>query len=325
MKRMLSLLLLPMLALFGTSGATINAQDYPQRTVTFVCPFPAGGGTDILTRLLAAELQDKLKQTVVVENRVGGGTVLAAQTVARSAPDGHTLLLAPVTTLAINPSVFKSLPYDPVKDFAPIGLVGASEFALVANPALGAKTLPELIDLIKRRPGALSFGTSGAGTPHHLFMAMFLKMIGGAAQHVPYRGSVPALTDVMTGQIQFMMIDLAVAIPMIKEGKVIAYGVTSPTRVKAMRELPTIAEAGLPGYAGTGWFSVITRAGTPRATVDKINQILTAFIQRPETQEKLVTFAIAPRTSTPDELEKFIGTEITKWAKVVKDAGIVPE
>jgi tripartite-type tricarboxylate transporter receptor subunit TctC len=323
MKRMQSLLLT--LALFGASGAMVNAQDYPQRAVTFVCPFPAGGGTDILTRLLAAELADKLKQTVVVENRVGGGTVLAAQTVARSSPDGHTLLLAPVTTLAINPAVFKSLPYDPVKDFAPIGLVGAAEFALVANPSLGAKTLPELIDLIKKRPGALSFGSSGAGTPHHLYMAMFLSMIGGSAQHVPYRGSVPALTDVMTGQIQFMMIDLAVAIPMIKEGKVVAYGVTSPTRVKALPELPTIAEAGLPGYAGTGWFSVVARAGTPRATVERINQILTAYIQRPETQDKLTAFAIATRTSTPGELEKFIGTEIVKWAKVVKDAGIVPE
>ena len=323
MKRMLSLLL--KLALFSASGATANAQDYPQRTVTFVCPFPAGGGTDILTRLLAAELADKLKQTVIVENRVGGGTVLAAQTVARSAPDGHALLLAPVTTLAINPAVFKSLPYDPVKDFAPIGLVGAAEFALVANPSLGAKTLPELIDVIKNRSGALSYGSSGAGTPHHLFMAMFLKMMGGSAQHVPYRGSVPALTDVVTGQIQFMMIDLAVAIPMIKEGKLIAYGVTAPARVKAMPELPTIAEAGLPGYAGTGWFSVVARAGTPRTTIDKLNQILAAYIQRPDAQDKLTAFAIAPRTSTPDELERFIGTEITKWAQVVKDAGIVPE
>ena len=323
MKPMLSFLLT--LVLFGACGATVNAQDYPQRTITFVCPFPAGGGTDILTRMLAAELHDKLKQTVIVENRVGGGTVLAAQTVARSAPDGHALLLAPVTTLAINPAVFKSLPYDPVKDFAPVGLVGAAEFALVANPSLGAKTLPELIDLIRKRPGELSFGSSGAGTPHHLFMAMFLKMIGGAAQHVPYRGSVPALTDVVTGQIQFMMIDLAVAVPMIREGKVIAYGVTTPTRVRAMPELPTIAEAGLPGYVGTGWFAVVTRAGTPRATVERLNQILSAFIQRPDTQDKLTAFAIAPRTSTPDELERFIGTEIIKWAQVVKDAGIVPE
>jgi len=155
---------------------------------------------------------------------------------------------------------------------------------------------------------------------------MFLKMIGGSAQHVPYRGSVPALTDVVTGQIQFMMIDLAAgAIPLIKEGKLIAYGVTAPARVKAMPELPTIAEAGLPGYAGTGWFSVVARAGTPRTTIDKLNRILNAYIQRPDAQDKFTAFAIAPRTSTPDELERFIGTEITKWAQVVKDAGIVPE
>jgi len=315
------------LALFASAmpGLATQAQDYPQRTVTFVCPFPAGGGTDILTRMLAAELQDRLQQTVIVENRVGGGTVLAAQTVARSAPDGHALLLAPVTTLAINPAVFKSLPYDPVKDFAPVGLVGAAEWALVANPALGAKKLPELIDLIKKRPGQLSYGSSGAGTPHHLFMAMFLKMIGGTAQHVPYRGSVPALTDVVTGQIQFMVVDLAVAIELIRERKVIAFGVTSPTRVKAMPELPTIAEAGLPGYVATGWFSVVARAGTPRATVERLNHVLTAFIERPDTQDKLTTFAIAPRTSTPDELQTFIGSEIAKWAQVVKDAGITPE
>ncbi len=307
------------------AGATARAEDYPTRTVTFVCPFPAGGGTDILTRLLAAELQDKLKQTVVVENRVGGGTVLAAQTVARSQPDGHTILIAPVTTLAINPAVFRSLPYDPVKDFEPIGLVGSAEFALIANPSLGAKTLPELIEVIRKRPGELSFGSSGAGTPHHLFMAMFLKMIGGKAQHVPYRGSGPALTDVVTGQIQFMMVDLAVGIPMINEGKVIAYGVTSATRVKSMAALPTIAEAGLPGYSGQGWFSIVARAGTPRPIVERINGILSAYLKRPEVQEKMNTFAIRPLTSTPDELRTFISSEISKWAQVVKDSGIEPQ
>ena len=165
------------------------AQDYPTRPITLICPFPAGGGSDILARMLAEELRDKLKQPVIVENRVGGGTVIAAQAVARSAPDGYTLMLAPVTTLAINPAVFKSIPYDPVKDFAPIGLVGGADFGLVANPSLGAKTLPELIDLVRKNPGKLSYGSSGAGTPHHLYMAMFLKMIGGQAQHVPYRGS----------------------------------------------------------------------------------------------------------------------------------------
>src|SRR3984893_18213096 len=236
------------LSLFWLSGsATIaraQADDYPQRTVTFVCPFPAGGGTDILTRMLAQELQDKLKQPFVVENRTGAGTVIAAAAVAKSPPDGYTLLIAPVTTLAIGPSVYKSLPYATVKAFAPVGRVGPAEFALIAHPSLGAATLPELIALIKSRPGALSYGSSGRSTPHHLFMEMFLKMIGGEAQHVPYRGSLPGLTDVVAGQSQMLMGALAAAIPMIQAGQVRAYGVTSPTRVAAVPDLPTLAEAG---------------------------------------------------------------------------------
>jgi tripartite-type tricarboxylate transporter receptor subunit TctC len=311
------------------AGSPANAQaiadDYPQRTVTFVCPFPAGGGTDILTRVLAQELQEKLKRPVVVENRPGAGTLIAASAVAKSPPDGYMLLLAPVTTLAIGPSIYKSLPYDTQKDFAPIGLVGSAQFALVANPALGAATLPELIALIRAKAGGMSYGTSGASTPHHLFMEMFLKMIDAKAQHVPYRGSVPALTDVVSGQIPMMMVDLAVAMPMIREGKVKSYGVTSRARIKAMPELPTLAEAGLPGYAATGWFSVVARAGTPRPIVDKLNQVLMAHLRRPEVQDKLNALAIEPLISTPDELEKFIATEIAKWAQVVRDAGITPE
>jgi tripartite-type tricarboxylate transporter receptor subunit TctC len=306
-------------------AASARAQDYPQRTVTFICPFPAGGGSDILARMLAGELADKLKATVVVDNRTGAGTVIAAQAVAKSLPDGHTLFLAPVTTLAIGPSIYKSLPYDTVKDFAPIGLVGSAQFALVANPSLGAKTLPELIALIKSKPGQLSFGTSGASTPHHLFMEMFLKMIGGKAQHVPYRGSVQALTDVVTGQTQMMMVDLTIAIQLIRDGKVIGYGVTSPMRSGSMPELPTIAEAGLPGFAARGWFSVVARAGTPRPILDRINGILMSYLKRPDVNDKMQALAIDVLTSTPDELAQFIPAEITKWAQVVKDAGIVPE
>jgi tripartite-type tricarboxylate transporter receptor subunit TctC len=251
--------------------------------------------------------------------------VIAAAAVAKSPPDGHMLLLAPVTTLAIGPSVYKSLPYDTVKDFAPVGLVGSAEFALVANPSLGADTLPQLIALIRSRPGELSYGSSGRSTPHHLFMEMFLKMIGGQAQHVPYRGSLPALADVVAGQIQLMMVDLAVAIPMIQAGKVKPYGVTSATRVAAVPDIPTIAEAGLPGYAASGWFSVVTRAGTPRPAIDKLNAVLTAYLGRADVADRLATLAINPLTSTPDELEKFIPAEIEKWARVVKEAGITPE
>src|SRR5262249_30204080 len=322
MRRMSVVALLLTLALGALSA---HAQDYPQRTITFVCPFPAGGGTDILTRMLAAELADKLKQTVVVDNRPGAGTVIAAQAVAKSQPDGYTLLLAPVTTLAIGPSIYKSLPYDTVKDFAPIGLVGSAQFGLVANPSLGAGTLPDLIALIKSKPGQLSYGTSGASTPHHLFMEMFLKMIGGKAQHVPYRGSVPALTDVVSGEIQIMMVDLAIALQLIKEGKVKAYGVTSPTRVKCAPEIPTLAEAGLPGYARGGGFSVVARAGTPRPSVDRLNGILMSSLQRPDVNDRMQAVAIDELTSTPDELAQFIPAEITKWAQVVKDAGITPE
>ena len=313
------------LAAVSAAGAQSAADDYPQRNVTFLCPFPAGGGTDILTRILAAELQDKLKRTVIVENRPGGGTIIAAQAAARAAPDGHTIFLAPVTTLALGPNIYKTLPYDTVKDFAPIGLVGSSQFGLVANLKLGAATLAELIALIKSRDGLMSYASSGASTPHHLFMEMFLKMIGAKAQHVPYRGSVPALTDVIAGQIPIMIVDLAVAIPAINEGKVKIYGVTSTERIKAMPDVPTIAEAGVPGYGGTPWFSVVAPAGTPRSIIDKLNRVLTTFISRPETQDKMNALAISPWTSTPDELAQFIPAEIKKWAQVVKDAGITPE
>jgi tripartite-type tricarboxylate transporter receptor subunit TctC len=245
--------------------------------------------------------------------------------VAQSKPDGYMLLLAPVTTLAINPSVYKTLPYDPIKDFAPIGLVGQSEFVLVVNPDLGVNTIPDLIALVKSKPGEMHYGTSGAGTPHHLFMEMFAKMAGLKVIHVPYRGSVAAATDVMTGQIPMMIVDLAPTMELIRDGKLKALGVTAPTRAKAMPEIPPIGEAGLPGYAGIGWFSVVARAGTPKAVVDKIDGVLINFIQRPEIQDRLNGVAIRPATSTPEELEKFIGTEIVKWGQIVKDAGITPQ
>jgi tripartite-type tricarboxylate transporter receptor subunit TctC len=313
------------LILAACGGARAQADDYPSRTVTFICPFPGGGGTDILVRLLAAELQDKLKKPVIVDNRPGAGTVIAANAAAHSPPDGHTLFLAPVTTLAIGPAIYKKLPYDTVKDFAPVGLVGSAQFALVANPNIGAPTLPDLIKLIKSKDGKMAFGTSGASTPHHLFMEMFLKMIDAKAQHVPYRGSVAAMTDVITGVIPMMMVDLAVAAPQIREGKLKVYGVTSATRIKSMPDVPTIAEAGLPGFAATGWFSVVMPAGTPRPIIDKLNGILMPYIKRPEVEDKLQAVAIEPRTSTPDEFAKFLPDEIVKWAKVVKDAGIEPQ
>jgi tripartite-type tricarboxylate transporter receptor subunit TctC len=323
--RIATLALVCGLALAGGVSVPAQADDYPTRNVTFICPFPAGGGTDILVRLLAQELQDKLGKPVIVDNRPGAGTVIAANAVAHSPPDGYTLFLAPVTTLAIGPSIYKKLPYDTVKDFAPVGLVGSAQFALIANNDIGAPTVPDLIKLIKSKNGQMAFASSGASTPHHLFMEMFLHMIGATAQHVPYRGSVPAMTDVIAGRIPMMMVDLAVAAPQIREGKLKVYGVTSATRIKSMPDVPTLAEAGLPGFAATGWFSVVAPAGTPRPIIDKLNGILTAYLKRPDVDDKLQALAIEPRTSTPDELAKYIPDEIVKWAKVVKDAGIEPQ
>ncbi len=300
--------------------ARAQTDDYPSRTITFVVPFPPGGGTDILTRMLASELQDKFKRTVVVENRPGGGTQIAANAVAKSPPDGYMLLLAP-TTLATGPSVFKSMPYE-TRDFAPIGLVGSAQFALVANPAIAASTLPELIALIKSRNGEMSYATAGNSTPYHLFMELFLNMIGAKAQHVPYRGSVAALTDVVSGQVPFMIADLPVSLPLVRGGKLKAFGVTSRERFSAAADIPTIAEAGVPGYAASGWFAVVARAGTPRPIVERINAVLTAYLARPDVRDTLRARGIEPLTSTPEDLERFIASETVKWAQVIKDAGI---
>jgi len=313
------------LAALVAAGAQSNVDDYPQRPVTFLCPFPPGGSTDVLTRILAQELQDKLKRPFIVENRPGAGTLVAAQAAARAAPDGYTILLAPITTLATAPIVHKSLPYDVTKDFAPVGLVGSAQFALVVNAALGPKTLPELIAYMKSRDGKLSYASAGNATPHHMFMELFLKMIGAKAQHVPYRGSAAALTDIMAGTVPFMMVDLGAAMPAINDGKVKALAVTSPTRIKAWPDLPTIAEAGVPGYSGFAWFSVVAPAGTPPPIIDKLNSVIMTFIDRPDTQARLSTLAISPLTSTPDELTRFIAAETAKWAQVAKDAGIQPE
>jgi hypothetical protein len=233
----------------GGHPAQAQADDYPSRNITFLCPFPGRRRHRHPDASLGAGASGQARQNPSSSIIAWGRAPRSQPTpTAKSAPDGYTIFIAPVTTLAIGPSVFKSLPYDTVKDFAPIGLVGSAQFALVANPDLNAPTLPDLIKLIKSKNGQMSYATSGASTPHHLFMEMFLKAIDAKAQHIPYRGSAPAMMDIISGQVPFMMIDLAVAMGAIKEGKLKVYGVTSATRIKAMPDVPTLAEAGLPGF-----------------------------------------------------------------------------
>ena len=302
---------------------TVSAQTYPDHPVTFLVPYAPGGGTDVFARMLAEELRDKLKQPFVVENKAGAATAIAASAVAKAPPDGYTIMMGSSTTLAMNPSLYSKLSYDPA-DLAPVGLVGAAYFVLVANPTVvPAKTLPELIAWIKSKPaGSLSYGTSGAGTPHHLFMEMFMSMTGTKMQAVPYRGSVPALTDVVSGALPLMIVDLTPAQQLIAEGKIRAFGVTTTTRVKTAADIPTIAEAGLPGYAGQGWFGVVAPRGTPKPIIDTLNGVLMAYIKQPAVQDRLYGIGIQPLTSTSEEFAAFIPREQQKWAHVIADAKV---
>lgn len=303
----------------GSAGAQT---DYPQRSITLICPFAAGGSTDILARILAEGLQETLKRTVVVENQGGAGTLIAATAVAKALPDGHTLLLAPITTLSIAPSVMKKLPYDPVRSFESIGLVASSQFVLVTNPSLSVNTLPELIAYIRDKKGAMSYASAGMATPYHLFMEMFLKQIDASAQQVIYRGGAMAITDVVAGHVPMMMVDLPTGLPHIRSGALIPFGVASGKRTNLAADLPTISELGLPDYAAIGWFSVVAPAGTPQPIVEKLNTVLTSFVSRPEVAERLRKVGIEPMPSSSKEMSSFIAAETQKWAKVVKDAKI---
>jgi tripartite-type tricarboxylate transporter receptor subunit TctC len=306
----------------GALASPAAAQNYPERSVTFLVPYTPGGGTDIYSRMLADELRDKLKQPFVIENKAGAATQIAASALLNAPADGYTLMMGSSTTLAMNPALYNKLTYS-TDDFAPVALVGSAYFVLLANPSVPAKTLPELIAYIKSKPpGSLSYGSSGAGTPHHLFMEMFLSMIGAKMTHVPYKGSVPALTDVVAGNIPMMIVDLTPAQQLIEDGKVRAFGVTSPVRAKPAPNIPTIAEAGLPGYSGEGWFGVIAKKGTPAPIVNLLNKTISDYIRRPEIAEKVYATSIQPKTGSVEDFAKFIPAEQQKWAKVIADAHI---
>jgi tripartite-type tricarboxylate transporter receptor subunit TctC len=297
------------------------AEAYPSRPIKFIVPYPAGGTTDLLGRLIADQLKNGLGATVIVENKPGAATSLGAEQVARSEPDGYTLLMATSTTLAINKSIYRALAYDPVKDFAPIALVAAVPFVLIVNPQLPVNTLSELIRYAKSNPG-LAYGSAGNGSPHHLGAEMLKSAAGIDIRHVPYRGSVPALLDVIAGHISLMVVDVLPALPQIREGKVRALGVTTRTRVAAAPDIPTIAESGLPGFELVSWQGVVAPAGTSRPIVDRLAGEIGKLLADPTSHERFAAMALEPLPgSTPDSFANYIKSEVVRWAEIVKNSG----
>lgn len=296
------------------------AADYPSRPVTFIVPFAPAGGTDLLARLLSAKLEQALGKAFVVENRPGAGTVIATNFVAKSSADGYTIMMD-VSSLAIDVTLYKSLPYDVAKDLALIALIAKVPFVLVVNPALPANSVADLIKLAKTRP--LSYGSGGIGAFHHLAAALFANMTGIKMTHVPYRGTAPALNDLMGGYVQLMFSDLGPALPLISSGKLRALAVTTKSRFTALPEIPPLADAGVPGFDAAAWQGVVAPARTPQPILAKLNTELNAIVAMNDVRTRMTGFGMIPAgTGSLDQLHDFLQSEIIRWGKVVEEAGI---
>jgi tripartite-type tricarboxylate transporter receptor subunit TctC len=303
-------------------AAPALAQDYPTRNVTFIVPTGPGAGTDLLARILAAKLTDRLGKSFVVENRPGAGTIIAASAVAKSAPDGYTLLMGTSTPLAINATLHKKLPYDPARDFMPLALIATVPFVLVVNNDVAAHSVADFIKLAREKPGAFSYGSTGPGTPFHLYAELFSSMTGIRMVHVPYKAAVAGMADLMGGRLQVMMTDFASSLALIRAGKVRALGVTTRTPAPAAPELKPIAELGVPGFEAAAWQMVVAPAAMPKPIVDKLHAELKAIMALPETREQIEKIGLVPvETGSPGDLQRFVTSEIARWGKVVERSG----
>ena len=297
------------------------AQAYPNHSIRLVVPFPAGGTTDILARDVAKKLTDTLGQSVVVDNRPGAGGNIGADLVAKAPPDGYTLLMGTVGTHAINPSLYAKMPYDHIKDFVPVVLVAGVPNVLVVNPSVPVNSVADLIKLAKSKPGAINFASSGSGTSIHLSGELFKTMTGVDMTHVPYKGSSPALTDLMGGQVQIMFDNLPSSLALIKSGKLRAVAVTSLKRAPALPDVPTVSESGVPGFEASSWFGILAPAGTPAPIVAKLNAEVNKWLQSPEGKEQLLAQGAEVAGGPPEKFVAHIRAETDKWAKVVKASG----
>jgi tripartite-type tricarboxylate transporter receptor subunit TctC len=312
-----------LLLLAGALCQTAKAQDYPTRPITMLVPLAAGGAMDIIARSFAPKLAERLGKPVVVEDRVGGGTVIAANDVAHGTPDGYTLLIAPSGTLTTNVALYKNLSYDPLRDFVPIALYCQVPFVLVSNPDLPFRTLPEMIAYAKAKPGTMSFGSTGTGAVPHLAGELLKTMAEIDMVHVPYKGGPPALNDVVAGHIQMFFADTAITPQLIAAGKVRALGVSSKTRAGVLPDVPAIAEAGVPGFEAVSWHLVVAQSGTPPQIVNKLHDEFKAVIKTPEIWQRMIAMGLIPiDTPSVAELQEFVKSEIGRWGKVVQQVGI---
>jgi tripartite-type tricarboxylate transporter receptor subunit TctC len=301
----------------------LAADDYPNRPVTVVVPFTPGASTDILGRYDADVLQRALHQSFVVENRPGAGGEIGIAYAAKAVPDGYTLLHAP-SVITLLPYLMKSTSYDLARDFDPVTLIGLTQFGLVVSPSLAVNSVQDLIALAKAKPDALTYASAGIGTPHQIFAELFKTMTGVSIRHIPYKGSVPGLTDVASGNVSMEFTDLTPALPLIQGGKLKILAVLSSKRNPDMPDVPSVAET-VPGYDAKSWQGFFARAGTPKAIVDKLNAALVADLKRPETVARFRTIGIDAQSKTPEEFRAFITSESVKWGKVIRAAGIEPQ
>jgi tripartite-type tricarboxylate transporter receptor subunit TctC len=299
-----------------------SAQDYPTRPVKVVVPFPAGGGTDGLTRFVAKGMEQRLGQPFVVENRAGAGTTLAATAVSRSDPDGYTIMVGTASTFAAAPGLYKRLAYDPTRDFSPVMYFATVPFVLVVNPSLGVNSVKELVALAKSKPGELAFASAGVGAVHHIFCELFMSMTGIKMRHVPYRGGALAQNDVVAGHVPIYFADAGPAAALIKSGQLKALGVTTATRSSNLPDVPTLDEAGVTGYEANTWQMMVGPPQMPEPVVTKLNRALGEVMLTPEAQTFFTSLGMQPRTGTPKEAHEHIVKEAARWTKVIRDIGI---
>ena len=304
--------------------STGSGQAYPAKPVRLVVPSAPGGGTDITARVMAPKLGEYLGQQVVVENRAGAGTMIGGELVARAAPDGYTLLMG-ISTLAINPAMYKKVPYDALKDFAPISQAVSLPNILVVHPSLPAKTVKELVAFGRARPGQIQFASAGVGTNPHLTAELFLSMTGLKMLHIPYKGSGAAMADMLSGQVTFYAPNLFLSLPHIRAGKLHVLGVTTAQRSPIAPDIPTIAESGLPGYEVSTWFGIFVPGATPRATVGQLNQALAQIVKSRDMQERLAKDGLTAVASTPQQFADEVARDTDKYSKVIRALGIKAE